>query len=81
MSTAQRWTKSAILARLAASDAIDRDTSRTPRERAERRIELLRVASALEAGTVNAATAEAVFVGIADELKTAPVASAEAVPA
>ncbi|GAA4266793.1 hypothetical protein [Frondihabitans peucedani] len=57
----QRWTRSAILARLAASDAIDHDTESTPRERAERRIELLRVSSAVEAGRLDAESAEAEF--------------------
>ena len=59
-----RWTRNAILARLAASDAIDHDTIFTPRERAERRIELLRVASAVEDGRLDADSAEAEFVHI-----------------
>lgn len=60
----QRWTRSALLARLAASDAIDHDTDFTPRERAERRIELLRVSSAVDDGRLDAESAEAEFVHI-----------------
>jgi hypothetical protein len=65
MSTStHRWTRNAILARLAASDAIDHDTVFTPRERAERRIELLRVSSAVEDGRLDAESAEAEFLHI-----------------
>lgn len=60
----QRWTKKAILARMAASDAIDHDTESTPRERAQRRVELLRVVSAVDEGRLDADTAEAEFVHI-----------------
>jgi hypothetical protein len=49
---------------LAASDAIDHDRVSSPRERAERRIELLRVASAVDAGRLDADSAEAEFVHI-----------------
>lgn len=56
-----RWTKNAILARLAASDSIDHDTSSTMRERAERRIELLRVMSAVDEGRIDEAEAIARF--------------------
>lgn len=59
-----RWTKNAILARLAASDAIDNDTTSTPRERAERRIELFRVSSAVDEGRLDAETAEVEFTNI-----------------
>lgn len=52
--TTNRWTRNAVLARLAASDAIDHDTISTLRERAERRIELLRVMSDVEDGRLAA---------------------------
>jgi hypothetical protein len=48
--TTNRWTRNSVLARLAASDAIDHDTVSTLRERAERRIELLRVMADVEDG-------------------------------
>ena len=54
-----RWSKNAILARLAASDAIDNDTTYTPRQRAEQRIELFRVSTAVDEGRLDAETAEA----------------------
>lgn len=72
--TTHRWTRSAILARLAASDAIDHDTMFTARERAERRIELFRVANAVEDGRLDAESAEAEFVHIR-ELLVAPLAA------
>ncbi|GAA4669686.1 hypothetical protein [Frondihabitans cladoniiphilus] len=56
-----RWTKDAIIARLAASKAIDNDTTYTPRERAERRIELFRVSTAVDEGRLDAESAEAEF--------------------
>ncbi|BDZ50058.1 hypothetical protein GCM10025867_22990 [Frondihabitans sucicola] len=65
-----RWTKSAVLARLAASDAIDHDTAATPRERAERRIDLLRVAGAVEDGRLDADSAEAEFRHIRELLQS-----------
>ena len=56
-----RWSKNAILARLAASDAIDNDTYFTPRQRAEQRIELFRVSTAVDEGRLDAEAAEAEF--------------------
>jgi len=63
-----RWTRNAILARLAASDSIDQDTAHTPRERAERRVELLRLAGDLEAGRIDGITAEAGFWSLRNQL-------------
>ncbi|RKR74575.1 hypothetical protein [Frondihabitans australicus] len=59
--TATRWTRNAVVARLAASDAIDHDTVSTLRVRAESRLELLRIMSAVEGGHLDAASAEALF--------------------
>ncbi|AMM20482.1 hypothetical protein AX769_10395 [Frondihabitans sp. PAMC 28766] len=56
-----RWTRNAVIARLAASEAIDHDTVSTLRERAERRIELLRVMSAVEEGRIDPDAATARF--------------------
>lgn len=56
-----RWTRNAVLARLAASDSIDRDTVSTLRERAEHRIELLRVMADVEDGRLAADLAVARF--------------------
>ena len=65
MSTiASRWTKDAIVARLAASDAIDHDTVSSLRQRAESRLELLRIMSAVDDGRLDAASAETLFAGI-----------------
>lgn len=56
-----RWSRDAVLARLAASKAIDLDTASTPRERAERRLDLVRVTSAVDEGRLDAASAEVEF--------------------
>ncbi|ARC56491.1 hypothetical protein AS850_05315 [Frondihabitans sp. 762G35] len=57
----RRWTRTALLARLRASDAIDRDTLLTPRERAECRVELFRIASDVDAGRLDSVEAEERF--------------------
>lgn len=56
-----RWSRDAVLARLAASKAIDADTLATPRERAERRLDLVRVTNAVDEGRLDARAAEAAF--------------------
>ncbi|ROQ38263.1 hypothetical protein EDF46_1889 [Frondihabitans sp. PhB188] len=61
MSTTHRWTKDAILARLEAAKAIDSDTIFTARERAERRLDLVRVSTAVDDGRMDALDAEIEF--------------------
>lgn len=63
-----RWSRDAVLARLAASKAVDADTIYTPRERAERRLDIVRVTSALDEGRLDAVSAEAEFRHIASML-------------
>lgn len=69
MSTTNRWTRDAILARLDAAKAIDSDTIFTVRERAERRMDLLRVSTAVEEGRMDALEAEVEFRQIARRLQ------------
>lgn len=64
-----RWTRDALLARLDAAKAIDSDTGSTARERAESRMELLRVASAVDEGRIDALEAEVAFRRIVHRLQ------------
>jgi hypothetical protein len=75
MSTTRRWTKDAILARLDAAKAIDSDTIFSARERAERRLDLVRVSTAVDDGRMDALDAEVEFRQITRRLQPLPLSA------
>lgn len=65
----QRWTKDAILARMAAETAIDGATSVSDRDRAAARLDLVRVSAALEEGSLTSVDASSALDAIRRRLR------------